>query len=108
MTTVAYPYAARTSLKPVGVSTVRFTESNEPHRYSLGEKDAFEIEIRHPLITQAELNAMQTFYDNNAHAMISIVAADGSTYEGLFKHGYRWVQRGALYNAWTFLLGNKS
>lgn len=88
----AYPSLAsvprETSIRPATRRRFDYADDGTVRGRSLGEEDAYEITVTHPVITAAELATLRAFYDTNKDVDNTIDGPDGEDYDVNFQSDY--------------------
>ena len=82
----AYPsIGMRTVVSPVASIIIDTAVSGAVRGIDLSAEDVFEIEVIHPFISAADRNTIISFYNTNKALIVALDAADGNTYDVMFK-----------------------
>ena len=82
----AYPsIGMRTVVSPVASIIIDTAASGAVRGIDLSAADVFEIEVTHPLISAADRDTIISFYTSNKALIVALDAADGNTYDAMFK-----------------------
>lgn len=84
----AYPSVPfRHEIEPDLPRRVDVSDAGTVRQVDLGETEVYRISVLHPLITQAQLETLLTFYTIN-RASVNTITLDGVTYNVVFASAY--------------------
>jgi hypothetical protein len=102
----AYPSIPfRHRATPTATREVDESDAGDIRQVDLGADTVYEINVEHPIITQADFATLTSFYESN-RAATNTITLDGVSYTVVFKTAYRRERRNATYiNASVTLVG---